>query len=402
MNDREDSRLGWVALACVLCIALAFVGFLLTTDRKSGKEFVTVGFVLDGDDSTPYSANFIRAIEALELQYGDRVRLIQRYNVPYEDTDAVLRELCALGCDLIFTNSYGYGATAKAVAAEYPDVEFCEATCDNANEEPVQKNYHTFMGEICQGRYVAGLVAGLKLQEMIDAGQIRAEEAWIGYVGAYPYAEVISGYTAFFLGARQTCPTVRMRVKYTNVWTSYMLEKEYAKELIEEGCVIISQHSDTVGPAVECESADVGHPVYHVGYNQDMIDVAPMTSLIGTRIDWSPYVCGAVGAVLENRRIESAIAGHVHGNDVGAGFKEGWVRMLELNPAIAPAGSEELIRQTIEEIEDGKCHIFQGDYLGVNPYDPNDVWDLNREYPENANASAPSFSYILQDVIVIE
>ena len=398
----ERSQLKWVVLACAVSIALFFGTHYVSVLTSREKAFVTVGFVLDGDESTPYSANFIRAIEAAEMEYGERLIVITRNNVPYEDAADVLRELCGLGCDLIVTNSYGYGETAKAVAAEYPGVEFCEATCDNANREPIVKNYHTFMGEIYQGRYVAGLVAGLKLQEMIKAGEITADEAWIGYVGAYPYAEVISGYTAFFLGARQACPTTRMRVKYTNTWTSYVLEKKYASQLIDEGCVIISQHSDTIGPAVMCENAKAGHPVYHVGYNQDLIDVAPRTSLIGSRIDWSPYICGAVGAVLNGRQIEDMVPGSVHGNDIGGGFREGWVKMLELNPAIAPAGSEELIRRTIQDIEAGKCHIFQGEYFGVNPDDPSDTWDLREEYPENRDASAPSFHYILQDVIVLE
>ena len=399
--NKERDYLKWVVLSALLCVALFFVFHRIVTENARGRDFVQVGFVLDGDESTPYNANFIRATEALELQYGERISIVMRSNVPYEETESVLRELCERGCDIIFTTSYGYGEIAKRMAAKYPAVEFCEATCDNANQEPILKNYHTFMGEIYQGRYVAGLIAGLKIQEMIDAGQITEDEAWIGYVGAFPYAEVISGYTAFCLGARQTCPTARMRVKYTNTWTSYALEKEYARELIEEGCVIISQHSDTIGPAVECENADTDHPVYHVGYNKDMIDVAPTTSLIGTRIDWSPYICGAVGAVLREEQIEDVIPGNIHGNDIGGGFREGWVKMLELNPAIAPTGSEELIKRTVEDIQAGRCHVFSGDYLGVNPDDPDDVWDLHTEYPENAHASAPSFYYILQDVILI-
>ena len=399
---KETSNLGWVLVSCALCIVLFFGYYILSGALARGKDHVNAGFVLIGDESTPYSANFIRAIEAMELQYGEQVSVTVRSNVPYEDAETVLRALCAQGCDVIFTNSFGYGETAKAVAADYPKVEFCQATCENANEAPVLKNYHTFMGLIYEGRYVAGMVAGLKMQEMIDAGQIPADGAWIGFVGAYPNAEVISGFTSFFLGARQTCPTAQMRVKYAYTWSNYMLERKYAKELIAEGCVIISQDSDTIGPAVECENAKADRPVYHVGYNEDMIDVAPTTSLIGTRFDWSPYICEAVGAVLAEKRIEDAVSGSVHGNDVGAGFREGWVKMLELNGAIAPAGSRELIRQTIEEIEAGKCHVFHGDYLGVDPDDPGDVWDLRTEYPENANASAPSFHYILQDVIVIE
>ena len=400
--SKERAKIGWVVLVCAVCIALFFGFHLLSDALARGKDHVHVGFVLIGDESTPYSANFIRAMEVMELEYGDKVEVTLKSNVPYEEAAVVLRELCGQGCDIIFTNSYGYGEIAKAIAAEFPDVEFCQATGDNANTEPVRANYHTFMGEICEGRYVAGLVAGLKLQELIDSGQIKPDEAWIGYVGAYPYAECISGYTAFFLGAREVCPTVRMRVKYTNTWTSYMLEKEYAAELIEEGCVIISQHSDTIGPAVECENAKANHPVYHVGYNQDMIDVAPTTSLIGSRIDWSPYICGAVGAVLSEKRIETVVSGNVHGNDIGAGFREGWVKMLELNRAIAPAGSDDLIRRTVADIEAGKIHVFRGNYVGVDPYDPNDVWDLNTEFPENKSASAPAFHYVLKDVIVIE
>ena len=400
--NKEKSGLLWVAIACAACIVLFFGYYVLSGVLARGKDHVEVGFVLVGDESTPYSENYIRAIEALELQYGDRVGVTVRSNVPYEEAEDVLHALCGQGCEIIFTNSYGYGETTKRVAAEYPDVEFCQATCDNANKEPVLKNYHTFMGEIYQGRYVSGTVAGLKLQELIDSGRIAPEEAWIGYVGAYPYAECISGFTSFLLGARQTCPTARMRVKYAYTWSSYMLERKIARELIAEGCVIISQHSDTIGPAVECENAKADHPTFHVGYNQDMIDVAPTTSLIGTRFEWAPYICGAVGAVLREKRIEDVVSGNVHGNDIGAGFREGWVKMLELNGAIAPEGSEELIRQTVAEIEEGKCHVFRGDYVGADPFDPNDIWDLNTEFPENKDASAPSFHYILRDVIEIE
>ncbi len=400
--NKEKSRLIWVILSVLIGVVAFFVYYKMTNEEIDRKSFVKVGFILDGDESTPYSANFFRAIKALEQEYGESINLITRSNVPYDEAADVLRDLCKQRCDIIFSNSFGYGETVKEVAAEYPEIQFCEATCDNANTEPVLDNYHTFMGEIYQGRYVAGMIAGLKLQELIYNGTIRSKETWIGYVGAYPYAEVISGYTAFFLGARKTCPTAKMKVKYTNTWTSYAMEKELAEELIEEGCVIISQHSDTIGPAVTCENMSSDHPVYHVGYNQDMMNVAPTTSLIGTRIDWNPYICGAVEAVYDMKKIEEAVPGHVHGNDIGAGFEEGWVKMLELNQAIAPPGSEQLVQKTIEDLEAGQIQVFKGDYIGVNPDNPEDTWDLNEEYLENENLSAPSFHYILQDVIIVE
>ena len=401
MSEAEKKKIIWVVIASLICILEFFAYRHLEEKIDFGHKSITVGLIVDGDESTPYSENFIRAMDTMKMEFGDDIDIMIRCNVPYDDVDEVLRELADKGCDIIFTNSYGYGETVKAVAAEYPGVQFCQATCDNADKSIVS-NYHTFMGEIYEGRYIAGMVAGLKLTELIDKGVIIPEEAWIGYVGAYPYPEVISGYTAFLLGARQTCPSARMRVTYTNTWTSYMKEKEIAGELIDEGCIIISQHSDTIGPAVMCESAETDHPVFHVGYNQDMIDVAPTTSLIGTRINWTPYIRDAIKATMNNRKIEEVIRGHVHGNDIGAGFEKGWVEMLELNPAIAPEGGAELVNRSIEDFKNGRIHVFLGDYIGLNPTDPSDSWDLNTEYLENSDSSAPTFRYILKDVIVVE
>lgn len=401
MRD-EKRKYVTAAVTAALFLLLSFAAQNIHTMFHAQKDQVKIGFVFDGDEATPYTANFIRAMDAVTMQFGDRVSMVVKNNVPYNEVEAVLRGLAQEQCDIIFTNSFGYSEAAKRMAGEYPDITFCQATGNNANTEPFYANYHTFMGEICEGRYVAGKVAGRKLQELIDSGAVSQDEAWIGYVGAYPYAEVISGYTAFFLGARTECETARMRVRYTNTWTGYTLEKETAEALIAEGCVVISQHSDTIGPAVACENADADHPVFHVGYNQDMLDVAPTTSLIGTRIDWSPYILAAVEAVCSGRQIERVVNGHVHGNDVGAGFAEGWVHMLELNHVIAAKGSAQMVEDTIAAFRSGSCDIFVGEYLGVNPDNASDVYDLRGGYQENAASSAPTFSYVLKDVILIE
>ncbi|MCR5830258.1 MAG: BMP family ABC transporter substrate-binding protein [Lachnospiraceae bacterium] len=399
---KEMKILLWVLPTCLLCVAAFFLLHKITGANDKTKDHVNVGLILEGDESTPYSNNFIRATDELKLQFGDSISIFPMYNVALEDTIDAINKLCSQGCDIIFLNSVEYGEPAKFAAALHPNVQFCQTACSNANEDPFRSNYHTFMGRICEGRYVAGRVAGLKLTELINEGVITPDEALIGYVGAFPFDEVISGYTAFFLGAREECPSATMRVKYANTWTSYMLEKTLAKELIDEGCIVISQHSDTIGPAVMCETASTTHPVFHVGYNQDMIDVAPRTSLIGTRINWSVYVTAAVQAVFENRDIEDSVTARVYGNDSCAGFEENWVEMLDINHAVAPAGSEELIAETIEQIKDGTLHIFKGDYLGVDPEEPTDTWDLNNEYLENKTSSAPTFHYVLKDVITIE
>ena len=201
---------------------------------------------------------------------------------------------------------------------------------------------------------------------------------------------------------RSIVPDAVMTVKYTYKWNDYLIEKKYAKQLIDEGCVIISQHSDTVGPAIACEETDVSTPVYLVSYNQSMADIAPTTYITGCKINWKPYVIGAVGAVMKGRPIEKAVKGNVVGNDMGAGFSEGWVEMLKLNEVIAAKGTREKIAQVIEGFKRGDIEVFKGDYIGVNVDDSDDVYDLSEGYKENNNSSAPTFKYILQDVITIE
>ena len=388
-------------VSALFVILLVFAVASVFTDENTEK-VVKVGFVYVDDASTAYTCNFIKAENALAEQYGEQVQIFAKYNVPEGEETTVLEELVKSGCDLIFTTSYGYGEGTKKFAAEHPNVQFCQATCADANADPVLENYHNFMGEIYQGRYVAGVAAGTKLRELIDVGLIEPEEAKIGYVGAYPYAEVISGYTAFFLGVRSVAPEAVMTVKYTNSWNDYMLEKKYAKELIAEGCVIISQHSDTAGPAVACEETDSSQIAYLVSYNQSMADVAPTTYLTGCKINWTPYILAATQAVIDNKKIEDCVGGTVHGRqDVSAGFSEGWVEMLELNRVVATIGTQEKIDETIKAFNEGKINVFEGDYIGVNPYDESDTCDL-KGYEENAKGSAPAFSYVLEDVIRIE
>lgn len=391
-----------ISAIVALCIVLAagvFHWVQLATD-DSGRT-IRVGFVYEGDESAPYTYSFIRAQHALEEQFGDQLVVSVRNNVADERGEQALRSLAQEGCDLVFTTSYGYGAAAKKVAQEYPDIEFCEATCDNANEEPVVSNYHTFMGEIYEGRYVSGVVAGMKLRELIEAGTIGEDQAQVGYVAAFPVAEVISGYTAFFLGVRSVVPTATMVVRYTNTWSSYQLERACAQRLLKEGCIIIAQHSDTVGPAVACESYKGKHPAFSVGYNQSMLDVAPTTALVSTRINWLPYMRAAVEAVIAHDRIESRVDAHIHGNDAGAGFEQDWVQMVELNEHATAEGTADAMSDVISGFKRESITVFKGDYVGVDPLDPSDTYDLSQGFSENKTSSAPQFHYVLQDVIEV-
>ena len=262
----------------------------------SGKS-VKVGLICIGDENDQgYTYNFIRgkeaATEALKAK-GIDVEWVVKWNIKEDSSceDANI-ELAEDGCDLIINNSFGFEEHMLKVAKDYPDIQFIACT-NQASWNDDLPNTHNAFANIYEGRYLAGVVAGMKLQEMIDNGDITADEAVIGYVGAFSFAEVISGFTSYFLGARSVCPSVTMKVQFVGSWSDATEESNAASALCDAGCVMISQHSDNTTPATMAQSKGA----FHTGYNNDMISVAPEASLIGTRIDWSVYFEYAIEAV---------------------------------------------------------------------------------------------------------
>lgn len=392
-----------VYLAVILTCALTFLLFGLVSRPQNQNTLsgeLKVGFLYEDDESTPYTYNFSLAERTLLENYPDKLQVFSKSNIREKETEEPLRELINNGCRIIFTNSHS--AKVLEMAPEFPNVQFCQVSYLETTSKNYPENYHTFKGEIYQGRYVSGIVAGLKLRELIDTGRIAPDEALVGYVGAFPSAAVISGYTAFLLGIRSVAPEAVMKVKYTNTWGNYTQEKQCAEALISEGCIVLSQHSDTIGPAVACEEAAGRHQVYFIGYNQSMQNIAPTTALISTRINWIPYICGAVEAVMENKKIEKYVKGNVHGNDMSAGFDLDWIQMLELNNLIAAEGTQDKMEAAITALKKGKVQVFQGDYQGRNPEDLSDTIDLNQGFQENKDSSSPTFHYLLEDVISVE
>ena len=386
-------------VAVALVILLAFAMIYTPWKLLSEESVLKVGFIYDNDEITPYTYNFSLAKIALEKKYPERVVTYTRSNVLEEEVEQPLRELVKAGCSIIFTNSYS--SEFSRLAADYPQVQICQTAFSNMDRGEENKNFHTFNGAIYQGRYVCGVVAGMKLRQLIRDNVITPEEAVLGYVSAFPTAEIISGYTAFLMGARSVVPETTMKVKYTGTWNNYNKEKESAAALIDAGCVIIGQHVDTVGTAVACEEAAGKRPVYHIGYNQSMLDVAPATSLISTRVNWVPYVTGAVEALMNGKPIEKYVQGNIHGNDIGAGFDKGWVEILEINEAINAEGVQAEISKTIEGFRRGSINVYRGNYTGVDPYDSGDTCDLSQGYAESKDFSASSFHYVLNDVITV-
>lgn len=335
-------------IALLLCLTLVFGIVACTTDGNNGNDADTfkVGFIFLHDENSTYDLNFINAAKQACSELGlTEDQYILRVNVPegQECYDAAA-ELVDEGCDIIFADSFGHEPFMIDAAKEFPDVEFCHSTGTRAHTEGVD-NYHNAFAHIYQGRYLAGIAAGMKLNEMIEAGEFTAEEAKVGYVGAFTYAEVISGYTSFFLGVRSVCPTATMEVTFTGSWYDETAEKEGANVLIANGCKLISQHADSMGAPTACELAGVPN----VSYNGSTVDACPNTFIISSRIDWTPYFKLA---------IESAMKGEEIPADWCGGIEEGSVVLTEVNEQAAAAGTAEAIAEAEAKLIAGELHVF--------------------------------------------
>ena len=302
-----------------------------------------VGFIMLHDENSTYDLNFINAAKAACEQLG--VEAVIRTNVPegQECYDAAA-DLVDQGCGIVFADSFGHEDFMIQAAKEFPEVQFCHSTGTKAHTENLD-NYHNAFASIYEGRYLAGVAAGLKLNEMIEAGDIKAEEAKIGYIGAFTYAEVISGYTSFFLGARSICPSATMEVTFTGSWYDETAEKEGANTLINDKCVLISQHADSMGAPTACENAGIPN----VSYNGSTVSACPNTFIVSSRIDWTPYYVYAITAAMNGEAIDADWTGTLDTESV---------LLTEVNEQAAAAGTADKIAEIREKLISGEIHVF--------------------------------------------
>ena len=302
-----------------------------------------VGFIMLHDENSTYDLNFINAAKAACEQLG--VEAVIRTNIPegQECYDAAA-DLVDQGCGIVFADSFGHEDFMIQAAKEFPEVQFCHSTGTKAHTENLD-NYHNAFASIYEGRYLAGVAAGLKLNEMIEAGDIKAEEAKIGYIGAFTYAEVISGYTSFFLGARSICPSATMEVTFTGSWYDETAEKEGANTLINDKCVLISQHADSMGAPTACENAGIPN----VSYNGSTVSACPNTFIVSSRIDWTPYYVYAITAAMNGEAIDADWTGTLDTESV---------LLTEVNEQAAAAGTADKIAEIREKLISGEIHVF--------------------------------------------
>ena len=340
-----------LAALMVLSFAAVFTGCgsnnssSSSSGESSGKsaESLKFGFIYLHDENSTYDNNFLTAAKEACEKMG--VEMINKTNIDESDAckEAAL-DLVDQGCDIIFADSFGHEDFMIEAAKANPDVQFLHATGTKAHTEKLD-NFHNAFASIYEGRYLAGVAAGMKINEMIEAGKFTKDEAKMGYVGAHPYAEVKSGYTSFYLGAKSVCPTVTMEVKFTGSWYDETLEKEAANKLISDGCVLISQHADSMGAPTACESAGVPN----VSYNGSTVKACPNTFIVSSKINWAPYFEYAIKCVQEGKAIDTDWTGTV---------ATGSVELTEVNEKAAAKGTQEAIDAAKADLESGKIKVF--------------------------------------------
>ena len=359
---------------------------------------IKVGVIVIGDENEGYTEAHLKGIYGMQAALGlSDDQVLVKTNIP--ETEAAYEaatDLVDQGCNIIFANSFGHETYMMQAAGEYPEVEFCHATGYQAAGSGLS-NFHNYFTAIYQSRYVSGVVAGMKINEMIEAGEITAEDALIGYVGAFPFAEVISGFTSFYLGARSVCPSVTMTVKYTNSWGDLSKEKEFAKQMIADGAVLISQHADTVGAPTGCQ--ELGVPC--VGYNISMISAAPDVALTSATMDWSKYYTYAVQCVLDGKAIDT---------DWAKGYPEGVNLITELNEGVVAEGTQAAVDEIEAKLKAGTFNVFDTSTFTVGGKTLEELIEEGGDYEylkdyvsdgyfhESELASAPAFDLIIDGI----
>lgn len=331
-----------------------------TAEAAGASSDLKVGVILIGDETEGYSAAHITGIKDAAAEVGlTDDQIIWKYKVPEgaECSDAA-EDLVGQGCDLIISNSYGHQTYMVETAEKYPDNTFVSMTGDFAAISGLD-NFKNAFTAVYQSRYVSGVVAGLKLQELVESGVLTPEvqpasfdadgNVKIGYVGAFPYAEVISGYTAFYLGVKSVFPTVTMEVMYTNSWFDIDKEGAAAEALIANGAVIVGQHADSTGaPAATQRKKDDGVICYSIGYNIDMLETAPTAALTSSTNVWKAYYAELFTTAMNGGEVPT---------DWAKGYDDGAVAITELGPECAE-GTAEKVAEVEAALKDGSLHVF--------------------------------------------
>lgn len=359
-----------------------------------------IGFIFLHDENSTYDANFINAAKTMKaaLKLNDD-QVIFKKNIGEDDACYnAAKDLANAGCKVVFADSFGHEDYMIQAAKEFPNVQFCHATGTKAHAEKLA-NYHNAFASIYEGRYLAGIAAGLKINEMIENGTkiqgktVTADNATIGYVGAFTYAEVISGLSSFYLGAKSVCPTVKMKVQFTGSWYDQAKEREAAIALIEQqGCVLISQHADSMGAPSACEEKGVPN----VSYNGSTVTSCPDTFIVSSAINWAPYMLYISECVIKGEAIAVDWCG---------GIAEGSVVLSDINGKAAAKGTKEALDAAVAKFKAGTLHVFNTETFTVEgkkleSFKCEDTTEVIKDgyFAESVARSAPYFEFNIDGI----
>ena len=390
-----------IVLCIILTMIVGLVGCGNTATAPKENDKIKVGFIYLHDEQSTYDLNFMESAQKACEACG--AECINKVNIPeggecYETA----MSLVDMGCDIVFADSFGHEDYMIQAALDAPNVQFCHATGTKAHTTCLP-NFHNAFATIYEGRFLSGVAAGLKLCEMLEAGEITEDELLIGYIGAHPYAEVISGYTAFYLGAKYIVPEVKMKVQFTGSWYDEALEKEAANSLINQGCKLISQHADSMGAPSACENAGVPN----VSYNGSTIQACPNTFIVSSKIDWTPYFEYIINCVKNNAPIDTDWVGTIQTNSV---------RMTDINHNVVSTNVEEYFNSIISQFNSGELHVFDVNNFTVNgekltsymaDVDTDDAFEPDTEvisdgyFHESEYRSAPYFDLHIDGIEIV-
>lgn len=394
-------------LSMVLAFAMLAVACVLFASCGNKTSDFKIGVICLHDETSTYDLNFINAIEGAQKALGlsdDQVIIIKNVPEGNECLDAA-KDLVDQGCKVIFADSFGHESFMIQAAKTYPEVMFCHATGTKAHTENLP-NYFNAFASIYEGRYIAGVAAGLKLNELKEAGKLKGDAPKMGYVGAFPYAEVISGYTAFYLGAKSVCPDVVMDVTFTGKWYDVTAEQQAAEKLINvQKCDLISQHADSMGAPGACESAGVPN----VSYNGSTETACPNTFIISSRIDWQPYFELIIKAVKDND-------GKIPVDYTGT-LSTGSVALTAIGKKAPAAGTQAKLDEVKAKLESGEIKVFDtntftvgGEKITTFMADVDDLGDYQGDteavkdgyFHESEYRSAPYFTLEIDGITLLD
>ena len=352
-------------LSLVLALSMVLSAALLLVSCSDDSDTFKLGVILLHDENSTYDLNFLNGVMAAKEALGlsdSQVIIKKGIEEGQACTDAA-EELVEAGCKIVFADSFGHESYLLPVAKANPNVEFCHATGTMAHVEKLA-NFHNAFASIYEGRYLAGIAAGMKLNELKAVGKLKGDVPMMGYVGAFTYAEVLSGYTSFYLGAKSVCPDVQMKVQFTGSWYNETEEKTAAEALIAAGCDLISQHADSMGAPTACENAGIPN----VSYNGSTEAACPKTFIVSSRIDWTPYFKYICEQVMNGKEIVTDYVGTI---DTGS------VVLTSINTKAAAAGTQEAIDAAVVGLKNGTIHVFDtatAGFITVNGQPLDESW----------------------------